>query len=75
MAAFESRLTDSTLAGLGEVVAYRIADGLLRSGVAEVVDPVTALYAVRDVRAEDTPPPRPTRHESAHSPRPVPPRR
>lgn len=54
VAAFESRLTDPALAGLGEVVADRIADGLLRSGVAEVVDPVTALYALRDVRAEDT---------------------
>ncbi len=54
VAAFESRLQDSTLAGLGELAADRVADGLLRSGIVEVVDPVTSLLAVRDVRAMDS---------------------
>jgi DNA-binding SARP family transcriptional activator len=48
VAAFENRTSDSTLADLGSLAADYITDGLLRSGVVQVVDPATAFYAVRD---------------------------
>jgi tetratricopeptide (TPR) repeat protein len=50
--AFENRTGDASLDQLGGLAADWIADGLLRSGTVEVIDPVTAYYAVRDVQAD-----------------------
>jgi len=54
VAGFENRSGDSTLAGLGDLAAEGLIDGLLRTEGIEVVDPATGYLAVRDIRREDS---------------------
>jgi len=48
VAALANKTGDTALNDLGGLAADYVSDGLLRSGVVEVVDPATAFYAVRN---------------------------
>lgn len=50
VAAFDNRTGDSTLDAFGRIAADGVTQELVRSGVVEVVDPVTSLTTSREVR-------------------------